>query len=123
MAVYFMLAAECGTDMYAALTFTEYFQTAEFTLSDETAVPLSFSVARATDGNWWAEIYPKGASYGSYTSEGRLLSNYRLLDNFKGEMENLFYRLLQKIECFRYAKVGCDIEQFVLYNELSAEIK
>ena len=56
---------ECGSIKKDSINLCNYFEGKFLNLSDGTKVPLLANTLIDEIGNWWAEISPKGASYGS----------------------------------------------------------
>lgn len=114
MGLTFELAAECGPNRDSAESFARYFEGVEWTLSDGVKSRCMNGVHIDESGNWWAEICPSDVSRTGVSSDqaARQLS----------EVGALLYAVLRTAPDFRYAAVGVESDEFMLFPNIGNDL-
>ncbi len=110
MAWVFSLSAECGTKLFEAEQFAQYFNEISWVLSNGIHSQCRAAIFQDLEENWWCRVCPSGISeIGIDQTESADLMT---------EIGIFLYQALRLAPRFRYALVGIEVDEFRTYSEL-----
>ena len=116
MAWIYSLSAECGSAHTAAENFVNHFDHTELALSLGRRSVCKTSLQQEDEGIWWGVVVPVGLSrgYPNHNYDERIAQVSREICAF-------LYDHLKGVPSFRYALVGCEVDEFRTFTELVTE--
>jgi hypothetical protein len=114
MAWIFSLSAECGSNKHQAELFAKHFDGLSFGLITGKSSTCHSNVQKGHEGNWWAVVCPDNISRsGNSTLDDAI--------DFS-ELGFRLYKRLMSAPSFRFALVGCEVDEFRSYSELLDDV-